>query len=1136
MQGQAGKQKTSFMKKVILIFATFSIVIINNVFAQTIRYVTPTGTGNGTSWANASGSIQNMIDYSNAGNQVWVAGGTYLLAATIDMKDGVDVYGGFFGDETNINQRLKSDLDGNGTIEPWEFTHATVLNGQNARRVLNQANNFITETVWDGVTITSGRAIEGAGASIRSNTTLVNSIIYNNVASTTNYGTTQGGGIYNRGTIRHCLISGNKVSTNGSNTYGGGVYNYLGTIDFCVILENTASSSSSSNATSAYGGGIYTDRGTITNCTINGNMVSVSLSAASSGFYSNSYGGGIYSDGGTTTNCTITENKTVVSGNGSSLSSGGGIYGGGIINCVVTNNTASAGSGTSTSCQGGGIYGGSVSNCIVKNNKTTKNNLVSGDGGGIYAQTSSAVSLCIIEGNSASNGGGIYGAYAYNGIAVIKNCLLLNNNAVAYGGGGYDGAYTNCTFIGNTAESRGGGIYYNAISNNRQVTNSIFWNNYAPMWEQIGTPVGSNPANISYSAVQDGYAGTGNITLAEDNETGGPLFVNPQEDIFLLQANSPCVNAGNNAALTAADTTDLSGLPRIYDGIVDMGAYERQPMPTFSIAGKITSNDSPLEGVTINYTGGFSMLTNTQGAYSITVEMYTSVTLTPTSSNYIFVPTSITCANVTTNIVDQDFVAHIIIPVTDITDVPNTATASIPLTLSGTVVPENATFQTIVWSVVNAGTTGASITDNLLNTDADGTVTIRATIVNGTAIGADYTKDFTITVIPCTYTVTATAGTGGTILPSGAVSVGCGNNQIFTATPNTCQEVYQWTVNGTVAQTGGNTFTLTNVQANATVNVTFQAITYTVTATAGTGGTISPSGAVSVACGNNQLFTATPNSCQEVHQWSVNGTVMQTGGNTYTLTNVQANATVNVTFQAITYTVTATAGSDGTISPSGAVSVNCGEGITFSATPNNCQQVHQWFLDGVVAQTGGTTFSLALVDHNLTVNVSFTPITYTVTATAGSGGTISPSDAVSVNCGENQPFTITPDEGYLVAQVLVDENPVSIPEEGGVYSFTDVTDNHTINVTFKEDVGIQENAVQTITVFPNPTTGELYITSHSLHITHIEIFDISGKNLLSHTANLAPQIKIDISHLAKGVYILKIYTGNDTIIQRIVKE
>jgi len=85
-----------------------------------IRYVktTATGSGNGSSWANASGNLQAMINASASGDEVWVAGGTYKPAANplnctafsttnnrdfaFVLKDGVKVYGGFLANGTPV--------------------------------------------------------------------------------------------------------------------------------------------------------------------------------------------------------------------------------------------------------------------------------------------------------------------------------------------------------------------------------------------------------------------------------------------------------------------------------------------------------------------------------------------------------------------------------------------------------------------------------------------------------------------------------------------------------------------------------------------------------------------------------------------------------------------------------------------------------------------------------------------------------------------------------------------------------------------------------------------------------------------------------------------------------------------------
>ena len=87
--------------------------------------------------------------------------------------------------------------------------------------------------------------------------------------------------------------------------------------------------------------------------------------------------------------------------------------------------------------------------------------------------------------------------------------------------------------------------------------------------------------------------------------------------------------------------------------------------------------------------------------------------------------------------------------VTNIINVPTVTTVKIPLALTGTVVPSNATNQTIVWNVKDAGTTGATITGgNILNTITIGTVIVTATINAGIGPSVDFTKDFIIAVNP----------------------------------------------------------------------------------------------------------------------------------------------------------------------------------------------------------------------------------------------------------------------------------------------------------------------------------------------------------------------------------------------------
>jgi type IV pilus assembly protein PilY1 len=147
----------------------------------------------------------------------------------------------------------------------------------------------------------------------------------------------------------------------------------------------------------------------------------------------------------------------------------------------------------------------------------------------------------------------------------------------------------------------------------------------------------------------------------------------------------------------------------------------------------------------------------------------------------------------------------------------------------------------------------------------------------------------------------------------------------------------------------------------------------------------------------------------------------------------------------ITHTITATAGAHGTVSPSGTVTVTDGFDQTFSIAPSQGYNIQSLTVDGSsVGVQSSYTFSNVTANH--TISAAFVIITNNITASAGAHGSISPSGTVAVNYGGNQVFTVTPDGGYRVDQVLVDGVTASLT--AGAYSFTNVTGPHTISVTF----------------------------------------------------------------------------------------
>jgi len=148
---------------------------------------------------------------------------------------------------------------------------------------------------------------------------------------------------------------------------------------------------------------------------------------------------------------------------------------------------------------------------------------------------------------------------------------------------------------------------------------------------------------------------------------------------------------------------------------------------------------------------------------------------------------------------------------------------------------------------------------------------------------------------PVTHTITASAGTGGSIAPSGAVVVSNGANQSFTITPASCHTIADVLVDN-VSVGAVASYNFTNVTADHTIAASFaSAPSFTVTASAGPNGSISPSGAVPVACGGSQLFTITPSGGHHVADVLVDGGSVG-AVTSYTLSNLQASHTIAASF------------------------------------------------------------------------------------------------------------------------------------------------------------------------------------------------------------------------------------------------
>ncbi|MEA3313931.1 MAG: copper amine oxidase N-terminal domain-containing protein, partial [Caldisericota bacterium] len=178
-----------------------------------------------------------------------------------------------------------------------------------------------------------------------------------------------------------------------------------------------------------------------------------------------------------------------------------------------------------------------------------------------------------------------------------------------------------------------------------------------------------------------------------------------------------------------------------------------------------------------------------------------------------------------------------------------------------------------------------------------------------------------------------------------------------------------------------------------------------------------------------------------------------------TFTNVTADRTISVTFipkPIPTFVVEASVsiyGGYATVTPKeqtvqsgnpAKITINPDAGSHITGVTDNGNIVP---MTKLTENANGTyTYTVLAVYENHKIIVTLERNEYTIKAKAGEGGTISPSGTVTVKYNETETFTITPNSGYRIDKIIVDNKPIASTEQ--VYKFKNVKDNHTIEVTF----------------------------------------------------------------------------------------
>lgn len=245
------------MKRILFTLTVLFSVLQLNAIDGRIIFVQIGSNGQGISWDDAMGDLQDALLIAKSGDQIWVASGIYTPTTTADrnisfiITDGIQVYGGFAGGEVLLEER---NIKSNQTILSGEIGAADTKEDNSYTIVLTKGVSLAT--IVDGFTITDGMAnglsnggemtSSGAGwfndaSALASSPTIINCSFTNNFAR-------DGGAIYNyaesgecRAVISACTFIANHADFDGGAIYNNGNFGICNpSISDCVFLENNS--------------------------------------------------------------------------------------------------------------------------------------------------------------------------------------------------------------------------------------------------------------------------------------------------------------------------------------------------------------------------------------------------------------------------------------------------------------------------------------------------------------------------------------------------------------------------------------------------------------------------------------------------------------------------------------------------------------------------------------------------------------------------------------------------------------------------------------------------------------------------------------------------------------------------------
>jgi hypothetical protein len=238
---------------------------------------------------------------------------------------------------------------------------------------------------------------------------------------------------------------------------------------------------------------------------------------------------------------------------------------------------------------------------------------------------------------------------------------------------------------------------------------------------------------------------------------------------------------------------------------------------------------------------------------------------------------------------------------------------------------------------------------------------------------------------------------------------------------------------------------------------------FTITSTSGDGGSISPA-EQAVIQGETASFTLTPDADYAID--SVTGCDGSLEGNTYSTGIVTQDCAVSASFNLKSYAVTASAGQGGSISPAEQTVIH-GETATLTLAPDTGYAIDS--VTGCDGSLDGSLYTIASATQDCAVSASYNK-TYTVTASAETGGSITPLEQTVIH-GETATLTLAPDTGYAIDSVTGCDGSL----DGSLYTIASATQDCEVSASFNQtpiaNAGSDQTVIENMTVTLDGSTS-----------------------------------------------------------------